>query len=337
MSKKKMITWVLLFSFLLTPFLHLGMAEHVFAENTPADTEQTTQKGIFDRSDILNELIASIIMIIPETLIDLLGLKDVNELVFGIDVSTWGEKAGLPNSMEGMSSMQYGTFPPAIWNAIEKVYLSFESVAGYLLVIALGVWGCIIMFRSQSADAMSALKGINAGFLIYIIGGLMFGRYIIKTVFEINYTIIRFAESILNSEGIYVTHSFFYTVIQLFGAGSSTAAGAIKVGADSAKVLAGQAGRQALMAVLPEAVTIGLALLIAALTIFVAIINYQYAIRLVWLSIYIAIFPICAYAAIFPSTRRAFETWVREFSALVLTQGMQAVFLALFFIFLKTA
>lgn len=288
-------------------------------KNAPNNLDELPEyegPGTFER------MIADVVVAVPDFIMRFLGLKDINELVFGL------------NQEPGLA---YGLFPNSIWNGVSNLFSIQGLLIPYLLVLALSAWVFLMIFRAGSPMSQMTLRDMTTGFLIFL-GSMFFGSYLFQMIFGLNTFMIRIGyagvSSFFSQLGINdVTEvGFFHALAYVLG----------MVNLSQLTTLAGSAGGIAGTyfalttgaAILPYAsagVGIGMAFVLLAAVCFVAVFNFQYVNRMVGIATHIAFFPAVAYASIFPASRRAFDIWLNSILSLTLTQGCQAMFLALFY------
>jgi hypothetical protein len=187
-----------------------------------------------------------------------------------------------------------GTFDEEVWNVTSDFYNVFMEASNYLLVFAVVVWGYLIIFRGSSAQGQSVISEMAKGILIYVFGIYLAG-YIFDIVFEANAIIIELAKSGLEKTTGWNPEDF--KMLTMFEMSTES---------------------------VPEA------LLLLFIAFSIGLLNFQYAVRMVVLMFLIIIFPLCAYASIFPGAQKTLDTWFREFCSQVFTQSGHALAYALF-------
>lgn len=235
---------------------------------------------------------AAILNNIARFLIEFLGLKDINTLVYqNEDRNLTGEKQDLI----------YSTFPVSVWDAIDRFYDIFSGVAYYLLAIAIMAWALMALFRAGDADGQLSLREMAVGVLIYVIGMYLAG-HLIRLFFLVNDFIIAWSVDVLREYG-YDPYTSGY------------------IGEVITRITDSMEFNQ----------TIGGALLFLVIVFVVAALNYQYVVRLLVMSVMIVLLPLVLFASIFPASRRAFDIWVREFAVQAWLPAAHAIAFSLFF------
>jgi len=191
------------------------------------------------------------------------------------------------------------TFPTGVFNAADTFYTLIVSATAYLLVLALIGWGIILLSRSASMEAHLAFKDMGRGFVIYILG-IWLGSYLFEMIFTINEFLVKLALYGMQSAGIPSDINF----LNLF-------------------------------LILQDIPTLGGSIMFFIVVFSIGILNYQYALRMIMLVMLIILFPLCAYASVFPASRKALDIWFREFMSQVFMNGGHAIGYALFLILLK--
>ncbi|MDT3417183.1 hypothetical protein QO009_003078 [Brevibacillus aydinogluensis] len=290
-------------------------------DNPVKPGNQTYSPPEYEGPGVFEKMVADFVMGIPDFLIRFIGLKDINELVFG-----YNQDAGTV----------YGIFPSNLWNSINNMYSTQGELIGYGLVIAISIWVFLMIFRAGSPMSQMTARDMINGFMIFL-GSMYFSSYLFQIIFGINTFLIRVGYTALSEHfakiGLESPMEFtFLTLLAYALGGIETAAGI----AGTATFGGGLAGAYFAMttgaAVLPFAaagIGIGFALLLLIAVCFVAVFNFQYVNRMIGIAAHIALFPSVAYASVFPATRMAFDTWFRSMLSLTLSQGLQALFLGL--------
>ncbi|MFO7264538.1 MAG: hypothetical protein C0P68_010500 [Bacillota bacterium] len=235
---------------------------------------------------------AAILNNIAKFLIEVLGLKDINTLVYQNEDR---------NFMGETQELVYNTFPASVWEAVDRFYDIFSGVAYYLLAIAIMAWALIALFSAGDAEGQLSLRELAVGVLIYVIGMYLAG-HLIRLFFLVNDFIIAWSVDVLRSYGYDpYTSGYIGEVITRITDTMET----------------GQ--------------TLGAALLFLIIVFVVAALNYQYVVRLLVMSVMIVLLPLVLFASIFPASRRAFDIWVREFAVQAWLPAAHAIAFSLFF------
>src|SRR5690606_22893343 len=235
---------------------------------------------------------AAILNNIAKFLIEVLGLKDINTLVYQNEDR---------NFMGETQELVYNTFPASVWEAVDRFYDIFSGVAYYLLAIAIMAWALIALFSAGDAEGQLSLRELAVGVLIYVIGMYLAG-HLIRLFFLVNDFIIAWSVDVLRSYG-YDPYTSGY------------------IGEAITRI----------MDTMETGQTPGAALLFLISAFVVAALNYQYVVRLLVMSVMIVLLPLVLFASIFPASRRAFDIWVREFAVQAWLPAAHAIAFTLFF------
>ncbi|MED0676921.1 hypothetical protein ABEV55_14820 [Aneurinibacillus thermoaerophilus] len=98
--------------------------EKLFGDSFAKEKEDT---------NYMKRLLAQIVVVVPNLLIDLLHLKDISQLVFNVGVD---------------ENAKFGLYNLNIWNAADALYSMLTASTAYLLVIAVIIWGFIFLWRA---------------------------------------------------------------------------------------------------------------------------------------------------------------------------------------------
>jgi len=280
----KLLCLLLFVSALAAPF---GISGVAYADGAATDhiKKQIGGDEIDESNDTgyMEEMLAEIIVAIPNFMVEVLELQDFDELIFGAN-----------------SDKIMGTFDEDLWNVTSDYYNVFMEASNWLLVFAVMVWAYIIMFQGSSAQGQTLITDMAKGIIIYVFGIYLAG-YIFDIVFEANAIVIELAKSGLEKTTGWSPEEF--KVLTMFVMSTES---------------------------VPEA------LLLMFIAFSVGMLNFQYAVRTVVLMFLIIIFPLCAYASVFPGSQKTLDTWFREFASQVFTQGGHALAYALFLSLLNT-
>jgi hypothetical protein len=233
---------------------------------------------------------AAILNNMAKFLVEFLGIKDINTLVYQSD----------DRNLAG-GGLVYNTFPASVWGAIDRFYDIFSGVAYYLLAIAIMAWALLALFRSGDYDGQLSLREMAVGILIYVIGMYLAG-HLIRLFFLVNNFIIAWSVDVLRAFD-YDPYTTGY------------------IGEVIARITDSMEYNQ----------TIGGAVLFLVIVFVVAVLNYQYVVRLLVMSIMIVLLPLVLFASIFPASRRAFDIWVREFAVQAWLPAAHAIAFSVFF------
>ncbi|CAI8944601.1 putative Conjugal transfer protein TrbL [Brevibacillus sp. IT-7CA2] len=307
--------------FIICLLILTGCATNNSALDNPVTPSPSQNDSLpeYEEPGTFEKMIADFVVAIPNFIVRFLGLKDINELVFGLKQE---------------SNLVYGLIPSAMWEGISNIFSIQGELIGYLLVLALSAWVFLIVFQAGSPASQMTARDMTTGFLIFM-GSMYFGSYIFQMIFGLNTFLIRFGYTIVSaffqemSIGQVTDVGFFNALAYSLGIVDMSGVAAMSGTAG------GVAGAYFAMttgaAVLPYAaagVGIGMALVLVVAVCFVAVFNFQYVNRMVGIASHIAFFPAVAYSSIFPASRNAFSIWLNSILSLTLSQGFQAMFLA---------
>lgn len=244
--------------------------------------------------------------------IEALGLADPGQLIF--NNSTAIGKA-VSDTKDKEKASIYNTFTPSTWKIIDTFYEIVRGTIIYLLVVALAIWGFLFVFRSESTLGQYNIGEMLKGFVTFFV--LMLGMsYFIELFFTVNDLMVKWAKSVVGSfnlsNGVKITAdgvSFLNIILAATGT---------KVYSETNLVLG----------------TIALLVILLIMVVIIGLINYQYAVRMVSIGILIIIYPIVAFASIFPARQKAFDLWAREFASQVFMNGAHAIIWAFFLLLL---
>lgn len=262
-----------------------------------------------NKPGLAERTVSDIILAIPNYILRALGLQDVTILVFGKnpnpteDGFLQGDCVGKNDCREGL---YLGVFSEGMMSAIAAIYDGFERFLPYPLVIGLLIIGFLTLYYGMTAEGRSKYKDYASAFLVALIA-IRFGHYLwIFATNVINYFIDLIWAIMIKHD---IRPDFFLNMI--WGSGSS--------GYDSMVSHRGFA----------------LALVVLVAVISSVMINYQYAIRYIMLSVLLAAFPICCVLTIYPKYRHSLQTWWDEFLSNLLLPLAHSLALGLFFLLLR--
>lgn len=309
--------WILIF---LTLLVLTGCSTNNSALENPvrhADSSYTPPE--YEKPGTFEKMIADVVMAIPNWIIHFLGLRDINEIVFGLN-----QDGGLT----------YGLFPSALSNAMVSLYDMQADIIIYLVFLALGAWMFIGVFQAGNPMSRGTFREMTNGFVLFL-GCMYFGSYLFQMIFGLNTFLIKMGFAVMNEHfqkiGIADPASVsFFTVLSYALGGIESLAGVTAAATTAGGLGGAYFAITTGAAVLPYAaagIGIAFALVIFIAVCFVAMFNFQFIMRTATIGFHIAMFPAVAYSSIFPASRMAFNTWLQSFLSLVLAQGMQALFL----------
>lgn len=268
-------------------------------ENNISERRQRYEES----ADWPERLAASIILAIPNFMIDVIGMQDPLELIYQVRVDDSPVKpevvvvddSGNVNNI-AQPDLYLHTFTESEFNALAEFYDRLNEFIPVPLVVAVVLMGVGILFTSVNPNSRITLKEYLIGLLIGI-GALKIGIYIISILFDINYAVVKFFERMVEDN---LSSSFLNSLIDTAG------------------------------------LTLGSAIITFLAVFSVGILNWQYAVRKIVLAILIGVIPIVAVISIAPSRRNAIAYWFREFMSQLFLQSSHAAILTLGLLFLNT-
>ncbi|MET1174554.1 hypothetical protein [Paenibacillus amylolyticus] len=124
----------------------------------------------------LERQLAGLIINFAEFIRKVLGLKDLNELIF----------------LKGSENLIFNTFDSSIFSIIVDFFNSFLTVSAWLAVLSIIAWAFMIMFKGGTQQGQLSINSMSEGFVIYFVG-LNLGGYMYKLVFSANYVVVLWA------------------------------------------------------------------------------------------------------------------------------------------------
>lgn len=244
----------------------------------------------------MERMLAGIVNNAAKGLALVLGLKDINALVFHSESrNLFGET----------HELIYDTFPKSVWQSIDMFYQSFSDVAYYLLFIGMLVFVLMYFFRAADSESHLTLRELVTGTAIFVVGMYLAG-HLIKLFFDINNFFVAWGADVLKKlDYDPYTTSFISSLTSRMLAGD-------KYGLPSGDVLSS-------------------AIIFLVIVFVVAVLNYQYTIRILVMSVLIVLLPVVLFSSIFPASRRAFDIWVREFAVQAWLPGAHAIAFSLLY------
>lgn len=231
------------------------------------------------------------------------GMQDVNTLVFNKKIETHNDFLVEADATKGKV---YGTFPLGLFNAITLIYQVFEKLLPIPLVLAVALLGLYLIAFGGSQDSRSKVKDYLMAIVVAILS-MRFGFYIFQGVFTLN---------------TYFVDLIWYQMDSISG---------VKLGAFLDTIWGnGHNNYKQFMSVQ----SLGIAIIMFFVMIMTAILNYQYMLRLIMLSVLIISFPVANMLSVFPRFRHSLTTWWQEFIAATFMQTAHAIALGLFFLML---
>ncbi|MDP5276135.1 hypothetical protein [Chengkuizengella axinellae] len=249
---------------------------------------------------------AGIIISFSNWALKALGMRDVTLLVFNKNPRKDETDPFLKGDWEEGSYIM-GIFPEGLYSGITYFYELFQRFLPIPIVLILTIIGFTFALSGKNSEKKSQAKDYTYGFIIALLS-LRFGGYLWYFIFTINNYIIDIIWYGLEEYGVKM--NLFLDMI--WGTGSA--------GYDSFANTVN---------------SLGIAFIVFMAAIMTAVLNYQYSLRIIILSVLIFVFPAVCVISIHPKFRHSMQIWYQEFIASVFLPVAHAVALALFFITLK--
>ena len=282
--------------------------------NSDAIINEEYMEEANDNANFGEKFVVSIIMAPVNFIIDLFGARDVSFLVFqrpelapkfgsfSDDDSVYLEVEETEETSDGVTDVRdnliLGVFTDDYFDGIALIYDTIHSLLPIPLVMMLALGGLVLLFDVLNADTRSKFKEYILG-AIFVVVLFRFGHLLWEFIFRINYFIVDLVWVTLNDNGIY-TGRFLNVIF-----GTDLDLGMIQ--------------------------SLGTALLALVAFFMTFVLNFQYTMRMISLSVLIFTFPIVTLSLIFPSRREAMNIWIHEFTSNVFIQAAHALALGLFF------
>ncbi len=288
-----------MFFFVVYPVAFANAAEPIITSDYINELENDPNKKPSYGERFLSNIILSPINV----LIDILGAKDVSYLVFQRNelAPVIGSDSVMKDDASG-DRVDYvlGIFPEPYFDGIALFYDTFQRLLPIPILILMTFAGFLLFFYSNSSgDSRSRFKDYLLG-LFFLVLAFRWGSYLWEFIFGINYFIVDVVWAILKTNGIPVG-MFLETI---WG--------------DQLNEMLGVE-------------SIGLAILVFIAFFMTFVMNYQYTLRMIVISVLILIFPLVLLGLIFPSRRQNMNIWFHEFVTQVFMQAGHALALGLFF------
>lgn len=247
--------------------------------------------------------VADIVLAVPKFILNVLGAKDISFLVFqreelsgNIQVKSDSEET---TDMLDKSRTDFilGIFPEKYFDGIAIFYDGIEDIIYIPLFVLMVIAGLILLFNNFGADSRTTFKDYLLGF-VFVVLCLRFGHLIWGFIVDLNFIIVDLVWVVLKENNINVG-PFLETI---WG--------------NTEDVL--------------NVKSLGLAILVFVATMMTFVLNYQYAMRMITLSVLIVIFPIIILSVIFPTRRESALIWFHEFTSNVMMQSAHAIAIGMF-------
>lgn len=188
----------------------------------------------------------------------------------------------------------WGVFSVKEFAVISDFYSHAKEAAPVFMVVAVVIAGALSLFSSTSAGSTDRVRGYITGVLLCALL-LKLGPYLLGFFFDVNRAVVALCYGVIADE---VHQSILHTIYN------------------------------------EETRSLGSAFMALIACLSVGVINFQFAVRKVFIAILIGILPIALINAIYPGRRNVLTVWVREFASYVFMPAGFAVGLAFFIRFL---
>jgi hypothetical protein len=278
----------------------------VFAEYAPILDKEEMEEG--NKPGIIEKNLSKLILNAGNWILDLSNAQDVSVLVFQRAEVADGDNDQLTNkSSADRANMYFGIFPAGLFDAISAFNTFFTSLLPIPMVLILSFGGLFLLLDVvKSNESRSRAKEMLLGTVAAVMF-IRFGHILWGVIVDINYVITDGIYTVLKSNGIEVVR-FTDTIWNSSQYSDLSASQSIGV---------------ALMLILAIGMTF--------------VLNYQYMMRLLQLSVLLVLFPFVVLSAMIPSKSSALNTWFTAFVSNVFMQAGHAVALGLFFYSLTKA
>ena len=253
------------------------------------DTPDERREKYESSTDWPERMASSILLAIPNYIVQVIGLDDPLELIYQINLNDDSDFT-TPQIVVGEKSDVYlHTFTKEEFGALAQFYDRLNEFVPIYLVVIVVLLGVGFLFVSANPDSRLGVKDCIIGLLIGL-GALKFGIYLIAMIFEVNYVLVKSFEWIIGDK---LSSSFLDSLINT------------------------------------ESSSLGSVIITFLAVFSIGLINWQYTLRKVMLALLIGLIPVVAIIAMTPFRRGAIEYWVREFIAQVFLQASHAAALTL--------
>ncbi|MFZ5632120.1 MAG: hypothetical protein ACOY40_04670 [Bacillota bacterium] len=191
-----------------------------------------------------------------------------------------------------------------VWNIYSKdefrvigdFYNNVRQAVPVFMAAGIAIAGMLVLFGSTSSRSAHTARGYIMGILLCALL-LKLGPYLLGFFFDVNRAIVAVCHSTIADQ---VHQSFLHSIYN------------------------------------KETRSIGSALMALTACLSIGVINFQFAVRKVFLAILVGILPIVLINAIYPGRRNALAVWTREFTSYVFMPACFAVGLSFFIHFLNS-
>ncbi|MCL6478403.1 MAG: type IV secretion system protein, partial [Peptococcaceae bacterium] len=191
-----------------------------------------------------------------------------------------------------------------VWNiynqdefrVISDFYNHIRQAAPVFMAAGIAVAGMLVLFGSTNSQSAIAARGYITGILLCALL-LKLGPYLLGFFFDVNRAVVAVCHGAVADQ---VHQSFLHSIYN------------------------------------EETRSIGSALMALIACLSIGVINFQFAVRKVFIAILVGILPIVLINAIYPGRRNALAVWTREFASYVFMPACFAVGLAFFIHFINS-
>ena len=201
-----------------------------------------------------------------------------------------------PRADSGNEDLIWGTFSGKEFEVISDFYLKAKEAVPVFMAVAVVMAGMLALFSSTSAGSTDRVRGYVTGVLLCALL-LKLGPYLLDFLFDVNRAVVVLCHGVIADE---VHQSILHTIYN------------------------------------EETRSLGSALMALIACLSVGVINFQFAVRKVFIAILIGILPIALINAIYPGRRNVLAVWFREFASYAFMPAGFAVGLAFFIRFLHS-
>lgn len=194
------------------------------------------------------------------------------------------------NSPVKKTDLVWGTFTSGEFKVVADFYTNAGQAMPVFMAVGIVLAGVMLLFNSASPRAAITARGYISGILICALL-VKTGPYLLGFLFDANRAIVALCHGIIADE---IHQSFLHTVYN------------------------------------KETRSLGAALLALIGCISIGVINFQFAVRKLFIAVLVGILPIALVNAIFPGRRNALAVWFREFASYVFMPAGMAVGLSFF-------
>jgi|GEM_PF-3258515 len=194
------------------------------------------------------------------------------------------------------SGLVWNIYSSQEFRVIGDFYHGAGQVLPVFLAVGVALAGLLVLLNSTSPHSVITARGYILGILLCALL-IKLGPYLLGFFFEVNRALVALCHSVAADE---IQRSFLHSVYN------------------------------------QETRSLGAALLALIGCLSIGVINFQFALRKVFIAVLVGLLPIALVNAIFPGRRNALAVWVREFTAYVFMPAGLAVGLSFFVHFLNS-